>query len=54
MHQGSTRMSGSRNYVDMLHEQFEIAKKTYGITAGAFEHNTTLYDRTAAPQMSLF
>jgi len=49
------RMRGSGPYADMIAQQFQLARKTYGLQGDAFaELNTSLYDGTVSPQMSLF
>lgn len=62
LHKGSlgssefgARMKGSGKWADNIHQQFAIAKRTYGMDKNPpFEYNRSLYDGTATPQMSLF
>lgn len=48
------RMKGNGNYADIIHQQFEIARKKYLPNTSRFEYNFELYEKLRNPQLSLF
>ncbi len=61
MHQGQLgsstfgdRMKGSGLIAEMIHRQFEIAKRLYLIDSQPFEYNVKMYDYFKNKQLSLF
>lgn len=48
------RMKGHGVLADIIHQQFDVARRLYCIDGGRHVFNTTLYDHTKSPQLSLF
>ncbi len=47
-------VAADEKIAEMIHQQFNLAKKLYLIKRHAFEYNTTLFGQMRRPQMSLF
>ena len=48
------RMKGSGLIAEMIDQQFKLAKRLYLVDQPPFKYNTTLFNKTMNPQLSLF